>query len=136
MQASDEVVQALMTFYQRLSDGAVEEFDESVSGHPATMICGTAPGEVVRERESLRFGFETEGVTLMAGQTPEAHAEGDLGYAFDEPWFGFPDGTGMRVRLTTVFLREDGAWKLVHGHFSSGVPDEEVVGLQQRWGVQ
>jgi hypothetical protein len=27
-------------------------------------------------------------------------------------------------------------WKLVHAHFSSGVPDEEVVALQQRWGIQ
>jgi hypothetical protein len=29
--------------------------------------------------------------------------------------------------------REEEGWKMVHAHFSVGVPDEEVVGLQKRW---
>jgi hypothetical protein len=136
VQSSGELVEALTSLYERTSAGAVDEFEATMSRHPATMICGTAPGEVVRDREQLRFAFETEGVTLTAGSSPEAHVDGDLGYAFDEPWFGFPDGSGMRVRLTAVFIREDGVWKLVHAHFSSGVPDEEVVALQKRWGIQ
>jgi hypothetical protein len=28
------------------------------------------------------------------------------------------------IRLTAVLLKEDGAWKIQHGHFSVGVPDE------------
>jgi hypothetical protein len=34
-----------------------------------------------------------------------------------------------------VFRREDDAWKMIHMHVSVGVPDEEVVDLQSRWGV-
>jgi hypothetical protein len=135
MERSDAILHALSTFYSRLSAGEVDKFDETVSSHPATMMVGTAPGEVVRERERLRFGFETEGVTLTAGESPEAFQEGGLGWAFDEPLFGFPDGSAMRVRLTMIFRNEDGIWKFVHGHVSAGVPDEEVVELQKRWGV-
>ena len=39
----------------------------------------------------------------------------------------------MKTRLTAVLRREDGAWKLVHMHVSVGVPDDEVVELQNRW---
>ena len=39
----------------------------------------------------------------------------------------------MTTRLTAVLPNEDGRWKIVHAHFSIGVPDEEVVELQQRW---
>jgi hypothetical protein len=135
LERSDAVLQAVLAFYDGISTSDVEKFEQLVSTHPATMICGTAPGEIARERDRLRFGFETEGVTLKVGASPEAYREGGLGWAFDEPLFGFPDGTSIRVRLTMVFLEEATGWMLVHGHFSSGVPDEEVAALQARWGV-
>jgi ketosteroid isomerase-like protein len=39
----------------------------------------------------------------------------------------------MKPRVTAVVRQEDGAWRIVHAHFSVGVPDEEVVELQARW---
>ena len=56
-----------------------------------------------------------------------------MGWVVDQPTFFFPDGSSMQTRLTAVLRREDDAWKLVHMHVSVGVPDEEVVDLQQRW---
>jgi hypothetical protein len=53
----------------------------------------------------------------------------------DEPRFVLPDGSAYRTRLTAVVHREDGRWKIVHMHWSVGVPDEEVIALQRRWGV-
>ena len=47
--------------------------------------------------------------------------------------FLFPDGSLMQTRLTVVMHQEEGRWKLVHMHVSVGVPDEQVVELQQRW---
>jgi ketosteroid isomerase-like protein len=134
MERSEEVRQALLRYYERISAKDAAAFDELVSDDPATMVVGTAPGEVVRERHRLRYGFEAEGVTLRAGQ-PEAYAEGTLGWAIDEPVFAFPGGAevGIRIRLTTVWHREGERWRLVHGHFSVGVPDDEVVELQRRW---
>jgi len=132
MESSAAVRDAWLEFCDRLSAGDVDSFDRLVSSHPATVVIGTAPGEVVRERERLRYGFEAEGVRLDP-QGPEAYEEGSLGWLTDEPTFGFPDGSSMETRTTAVFRREDGTWRLVHMHVSVGVPDEEVAELQRRW---
>jgi SnoaL-like protein len=132
MEESPAVRDAWLEFCDRLSAGDVSSFDRLVSSHPATVVIGTAPGEVVRERERLRYGFEAEGVTL-APRSPSAFDEGTLGWLTDEATFGFPDGSSMQTRMTAVFRCENDVWKLVHMHASVGVPDEEVVELQRRW---
>jgi len=132
VQQSTAVQEAMLRFYDRLSASDVGSFDQLVSQHPATLVIGTAPGELVTERDRLRFGFEAEGVRIEAGD-PTGYEEGSMGWVVDQPTFFFPDGSSMQTRLTAVLRREDDAWKLVHMHVSVGVPDEEVVDLQQRW---
>jgi len=135
METSQAVRDAVLDFYRSISSNAVERFDELVSAEPATLVIGTAPGEWVTERERLRFGFEAEGLTIEPGPKPTAYREGSLGWFVDEPWYGFPDGDGMRTRLTAILRQEAGRWKVVHLHVSVGVPDEEVQELQARWDV-
>lgn len=134
MQRSEGVREAMFRFADRLSAGDVEAFDDVVSSDAATVVIGTAPGEIVRDRAALRYGFEAEGLRLVPSD-PEAYEDGDLGWLIDEPSFAFPDGSGVKMRMTLVFRREDGAWKLLHMHASVGVPDEEVQELQKRWGT-
>jgi hypothetical protein len=55
-----------------------------------------------------------------------------MGWLADQPTFVLPDGSSFETRLTAVVRKEDGQWKLVHAHFSVGVPDEEVMELQKR----
>lgn len=135
MDGSTDVRDAVLAFYAGVTAKAVERFDEIVSQDPSTLVIGTAPGEWVTERAGLRFGFETEGITLEPGPRPSGYAEGSMGWFVDEPWFGFPGGGGMRTRLTGVVHLEDGRWKVVHLHVSVGVPDEEVEASQARWGI-
>lgn len=136
MEESTVVRDAVLAFYEGVSTKAIERFDDIVSSNAATLVIGTAPGEWVTERPRLRFGFETEGITLVAGPNPTGYREGSTGWFVDEPWFGFPDGGGMRTRVTGVVREEADRWKVVHLHFSVGVPDEEVQVLQARWGVK
>jgi hypothetical protein len=132
MQQSAEVRDAMLRFYDRLSASDVDSFDELVSQEPATLVIGTAPGEWVTERTQLRYGFETEGFRIEAGD-PAGCEEGSLGWLVDQPAFVFPDGSSIQTRLTAVMRQEDSRWRLVHMHVSVGVPDEEVVELQKRW---
>jgi SnoaL-like domain len=133
MRQSQEVRDAMLLYCDRISASDVASFDELVSQEPATLVIGTAPGEWVTERERLRFGFEAEGVRLEA-KDPVGYEEGSLGWVVDQPAFVFADGSVMQSRLTAVMHQEEGGrWKLVHMHLSVGVPDEEVVELQQRW---
>jgi hypothetical protein len=133
MQKSAEVRDAMLRFYDRLSASDVGSFDELVSREPAALIIGTAPGEWVTERDTMRFGFETEGFRIEAGNDPAGYEEGSLGWVVDQPTFVFPDGSAIQTRLTAIMHQEDDRWKLVHMHVSVGVPDEEVVELQGRW---
>ncbi len=133
MRDSADVTDALLRFYQRVSANDVGSFDWVVSRDPATLVIGTAPGEWITERERLLFGFQTEGYGLEPGPGPKGHAEGAMAWAVDEPTLHYPDGSRVGTRVTAVLLQEDGTWKLVHAHFSVGVPDEEVVDLQTRW---
>ena len=133
MQPSTAIREALLRFYDGISKNDVAAFDRVVSDNAAVLVIGTAPGEWIRERDRLRFGFETVGYGLDRGSDPQGFEEGSAGWAVDEPTLRYPDGTRVATRLTAVFLREDEAWKLVHAHFSVGVPDDEVAELQRRW---
>ncbi len=135
MRQSEEVRDAWLRFCERLSAGDVASFDELVTQEPVALIIGTAPGEWVTERDRMRFGFEAEGLRLEA-KDPVGYEEGSLGWAVDQPAFVFPDGSVMQTRLTAVMHQEDSRWKLVHMHVSVGVPDEQVVDLQQRWAAE
>ncbi|MDQ4052193.1 MAG: nuclear transport factor 2 family protein [Actinomycetota bacterium] len=131
MRESAAVVDTWLRFCGGVTNKLVDEFDDIVS-REAKLIIGTAPGENATDRDAMRFGFETEGVTLPS-RDPRGFEEGPVGWVVDSPRFGFSDGSGMDCRVTAIFRNEAGAWRLVHAHFSVGVPDDEVVDLQQRW---
>lgn len=132
---SDEVRDVLLAFYDRMSAKDVNAFPDVVEVGVGSLTIGTAPGEWVTEEEGLRFGFETEGFALRTGPRPAGYAEGDLGWAVDEPSFVFADGTVWATRVTAVAHRTD-RWRIVHMHFSVGVPDDETADLQARWGTK
>jgi SnoaL-like domain len=131
MQESPAVTEAWLRFCDGVSKSLVDQFDDIVS-QEANIIIGTAPGEMVTDRAAMRFGFETEGVTLES-RSARGYEEGSLGWVVDEPRFGFPNGSAFDCRVTAVAREEAQTWRLVHAHFSVGVPDEEVVELQRKW---
>ncbi len=131
MQSSVDVRNALLNFYAKRGEADVASFDDLVSTKTTAFI-GTAPGEWFTDRERLRKGFHWV-VKLEPGPNPEGWAEGTVGIGADEPTMTLPDGTVIKTRLTMFFRREDGAWKIFGYHFSTGVPDEEVQELQDRW---
>ncbi|MCA1735594.1 MAG: nuclear transport factor 2 family protein [Actinobacteria bacterium] len=132
MRESADVKDLFLRWCDRLSAKDVASFDQLVSAHPATLVIGTAPGEWVTERSRLRYGFEAEGVRLDP-KDPKGYEEASLGWFVDEPVFYFPDGSALRTRLTGIAHRENDGWRIVHMHFSVGVPDDEVIELQRRW---
>ena len=48
----------------------------------------------------------------------------------DRPKFRLPDGTEIPLRMTFVFVREEGEWKVAQQHISIGVPNEQIVGQE------
>jgi hypothetical protein len=66
------------------------------------------------------------GLRLEGGPEPRGYADGHVGFAVDQPRFVLPDGRFVAARLTAVLSQESEGWKVVHLHFSIGVPDEEA----------
>jgi len=79
MDESIEVRDAVLAFYRGVTNKEISRFEEIVSGHLATLVIGTAPGEWVTERPRLRFGFEAEGLSVEAGARPTGYREGTMG---------------------------------------------------------
>lgn len=131
MQESVPVRDALRTFYQRFSAHEPNGFADIIaSGHGVSVI-GTGPGEGHDNREAWVSTYATSisqlGLVLEGGDQPRGWEEGSVGFAVDEPRFVLPDGSFLPTRLTGVLHQENGEWKVVHCHFSVGVPDEDVL---------
>lgn len=125
MHESPGAKSALLRFYGAFSEstpGAMELFDRSFTGRDDLLIIGSAFHEWVDSRRRGAEAWGMEGVSLEPGD-PVAWEDGDVAWAADRPSFVVGE---MRapIRLTVVLLKEDGEWKIQHGHFSIGVPDE------------
>jgi len=76
--------------------------------------------------------YGLEGFQIEAGPI-DSWENGETGWAVCRPLFTAPVGVSLRLRLSAVLVREDGAWKLIHLHGSYPVPDEVAVGHPEWW---
>jgi hypothetical protein len=134
MQQSDGVRDGLLRFYDRFSSGDAVGFAEVIAQADGVSVIGTGPGEGhdnrddwLRTYEKMMRG-EMAGTRLEPGD-PRAYEEGAVGWGVDQPDFVFPDGSRLPTRLTAVLYDEQGEWKILHLHFSVGVPDEQAMEL-------
>ena len=134
MQESPSALKALLRFYEAFSEatpGAMELFDRSFTRREDLLIVGSAFHEWVDSRSRGVEAWGMEGIGLEPGD-PVAWEEGDVAWAADRPSFAVGD-TRAPIRLTAVMLKEDGDWKIQHGHFSVGVPDEVAFENAATW---
>jgi hypothetical protein len=126
--------EGMLAFYARFSAGDAEAFAAGIADTPGTSVIGSAPGEghdnradwVATYAEMCKPGGPMAGIKLV-GENPRGWAEGSVGFGVDNAAFVLPDGSRLPARLTAVLREEDGIWKVVHLHFSVGVPDEDAV---------
>jgi SnoaL-like protein len=138
MRRSAEVKDTLLRFYEVFSTPDLEGFAHIIAQEDeGVLVIGTDPGDWAEGRERWIAAREAlthsmEGLRLEAGEEPRGYEEGSIGWVADRPRAVLPDGT-ISTRLTGVLRQEDEEWRFVHIHLSVGVPDEEVVELQERW---
>ncbi len=132
MQHSAEVRDAALRFYEQFSTGNIEGFKRALTHEEGALVIGTAPDDWEEGRERWISAAETllremQGMRVVAGDELRGYEEGSMGWIADRPSIVLPDDTTIPARLTSVVRWEEGEWKLVHNHFSFGVPDEELV---------
>jgi hypothetical protein len=130
MDESAAVREGILRFYERFSAADPGAFAQAIADVPGVSVIGTGPGEGHDDRDSWVEAYRTQiaglGLTLRAGE-PRGYEEGTLGWGVDHPSFVFEDGSYIPTRLTALLHNDGGEWKIVHLHFSVGVPDEEAI---------
>jgi ketosteroid isomerase-like protein len=131
MERSREVEAAFTRFVAALSGG-----DEAAVAHLATAgdaaaLIGSDAGEWYTGAGTWAVlpafvrAFRAAGLRVTPGE-PIGYAEGPFGWVIDRPTFRTEAGARTQTRMTAIFRRKDGTWKLVHLHNSVGVPDAQV----------
>ena len=136
MERSDELRDLMLRFYEATTSGDLSFLERHVSRQEGTVFVGTDPNEWWEGFEAFAEAMRAQsesmgeggGLRIVPGQV-QAYREGNIGWAIDrDASFRLPDGTEIPFRNSCVFLEEDGEWKLVHGHSSIGVSNEELFG--------
>ncbi|WP_285750413.1 nuclear transport factor 2 family protein [Lentzea sp. NBRC 105346] len=131
MKASNSIVGGLAAFYDAFNSGSVDQFSDALADTDGTSVIGSAPGEGHSDRASWIKTYAEmitpAGVRLRGGPSARGFAHDGAGFVVDEPAFVLPDGSRLETRLTAVLIEEGGRWRVVHLHFSVGVPDEEAI---------
>ena len=132
MAPSTEIVDTVLELYRRMLAGEADEANDLISRDPALVFIGSA-GEWVDDQDVLRSGTQEPGEGLVAGPSPVAYADGDMGFFADQPTWLFADGTRAEMRLSAVLRHEAPGWRVINMHMSVAVPDDQCVMLQRRW---
>ncbi len=136
MEHSDELRDLMLRFYKATTSGDLSFLERHVSRQEGTVFVGTDPNEWWEGFEAFAQAIRAQSeamegsgrLQIVAGQV-QAYREDGVGWAIDrDASFRLPDGTEIPFRNTCVFLQEDGEWKLIHGHSSIGVRNEELFG--------
>ena len=119
MNPSTELRDLTIQLAHAIGDGDVALLERHTSRHPGTAFLGTDPDEWWTDLAGLRqalIGQREAGVTFIPGE-PVAYQQGE----------GEQEGP---FRMTVVYRRVDGVWKMVHFHSSLGVPNEDAIGVE------
>ena len=132
MDASPELRDLTKRLAEAVGAGDAAFLERHTSGQAGLTFLGTDPDEWWTDAAGLTRALAAQqgaGITVLPGE-PLAYREGDIGWAVDR---GLRFRVGDREipwRLSVVYRREDGEWKMVHFHGSIGVPNAEAVGFE------
>ena len=132
MERSIELTDLMLRVYEALRESDNAFFDRYVSSADGLLAIGTDPTEWWEGKATftrvLKAQLEEMGGFPVVPGNPQAYREGSVGWVADRPMIRFPDGTEIPLRLTFVFHQEDGGWKIVQWHASTGVSNQEALG--------
>ena len=131
MERSNELAALMHDIYNAVSTGDATTLTDMLTARDGLLFIGTDPGEWFEDAATIRAMLTAQaaaGVTVRPGSVV-AYEEGTVGWVADQGAFVFPDGNEANFRITAVFHRENGAWRLVQEHASIAASNEDVLGV-------
>ncbi len=136
MARSAELQELCKQFMEAMLKGDTAWLERVCSSDDGITMIGTDPKEWYEgqsaARRALRIWARDMGLSRirLADSNVKAYSEGDHGWASCHPKYIMPDGTELRSRMTIVFHRQGGEWKIVQLHGSLGVANQDTAGLE------
>lgn len=132
MNQSTELKELMLQAYAAMAQGDTTFYDQRLAQTGDVLIIGTDPNEWWADRDTIRRVFaaqmqEINGLRVVPGNLLTT-SWGEAGWAADSPTFHLPDGTQIPFRISVIFRKEAGGWKITHQHISIGVSNNAVVG--------
>jgi hypothetical protein len=129
MQPSPELRELMLCYYDASASSDADFLDQLIARVPEGLIIGTDDEEWwpdgASAAEIWTSAWRRRGSSPIVDANPQAYAEGDFGWVVDHPAWQQPGKPARSFRLTAIFNRIEGEWKLVHAHFSFGVPNAQ-----------
>lgn len=127
MEPAPELCALIQRYYAASAQGEVAFLPEFVSPSPDALLIGTDGEEWWEGGENIARtwgeAWSRRGSMPIEASQPSAFRSGDMGWLTDRASWRLPDGRLVPFRLTAVFERGAGGWRMVHAHFSLGVPN-------------
>jgi hypothetical protein len=132
MERSDELIDVVLAAFEDFLSQDTSWIDRHTSRHEGVLVIGTDPNEWIdggdQVAENAKQEIQESTARFSSPGEVEAFVEGSVGWASARPVWTLEDGGKIPVRWTGVFHLEDGEWKMVQGHVSVGVPNEDLFG--------
>ena len=130
LQVSDELRSVTARYWAALRRGDYRAVVGRTSLMSGATVIGTDETEYIDDPDALarylKQQFEALPTFPVGEASIDAWTEGGMGWAVVRSTVEATSVRGLRVTL--IFHLEQDEWKMVHQHFSVGVPNEEVFG--------
>jgi len=134
MERSEEIRRVLERWFVAARDGDAEAYAARLSDHPGTLGIGTDDEEWFHAVDIpvWRRQVEETGGFPIAWDEIEAWEEGSVGWAGAKMTIRPLEGSGSPslLRGSYILHLERGEWKIVQAHWSLGIPNVDVLGVE------
>lgn len=131
MRPSPEIREKVRAGFQRLAAKDLAGAMAWWTSEPGAMFVATDSTEWITTRAGLeqvaRDSLESNSWEVPDDLEIVAYEEGTVGWANLRYTEKLPNGGSLVIRWTNIYHQESGQWKVVTGHVSFAVPDEQVM---------
>lgn len=130
MEKSTEIRELTLSLYKAIENGEIVSFlGRLIPQQSEALLIGSDPDEWLAGYDAIIKGVKPlvealTGVSFIGDI--QAYRRGDVGWFADNAKWVLPDGTEVPVRITGVYEKEAGEWKLAQWHSSVAVSNEDV----------
>jgi uncharacterized protein (TIGR02246 family) len=128
--AQDEIRAVFDQLLEAQNAGDAEGVRARLSERPGAVHIGTDADEWWTSEQIVDAVAAAGGADEIQAVADDVdiHVQGDVAWVEGRGRFTTAGGGERPVRMTGVFVREDGQWKVVQSHASIGVPNDDIFG--------